>query len=151
VEIGHIFKLGDRYTQKMGARVLDKNGKEVTPIMGCYGIGIERILTAAVEQSNDENGFWLPPSIAPFEIVVTPINVKDETLLRAAIDLAAQLEAAGFDVILDDRDERPESSSTTLIWSVSLLESMSEGRLPKVPWKWFCARLASCAMLRFRR
>src|ERR1700722_2581976 len=72
VEIGHIFKLGYRYSESMGARVLDKNGKEVTPIMGCYGIGIERILTAAVEQSNDENGFWLPPSIAPFEIVVSP-------------------------------------------------------------------------------
>jgi prolyl-tRNA synthetase len=107
VEIGHIFKLGSRYTQKMGARVLDKNGKEVTPIMGCYGIGIERILTAAVEQSNDENGFWLPPSIAPFEIVVTPINVKDESLLKAAIDIGSRLQAAGFDVILDDRDERP--------------------------------------------
>ena len=91
----------------MGARVLDKNGKEVTPIMGSYGIGIERILTAAVEQSNDENGFWLPPSIAPFEIVVTPVNVKDESLLNASIDIAKQLEAAGFDVILDDRNERP--------------------------------------------
>ena len=107
VEIGHIFKLGYRYTESMGARVLDKNGKEVTPIMGSYGIGIERILTAAIEQSNDENGFWLPPSIAPFEIVVTPVNVKDESLLRAATDLAAQLEEAGFDVILDDRNERP--------------------------------------------
>jgi prolyl-tRNA synthetase len=107
VEIGHIFKLGYRYSESMGARVLDKNGKEVTPIMGSYGIGIERILTAAVEQSNDENGFWLPPSIAPFEIVVTPVNVKDEILLRAAVDIAAQLEAAGFDVILDDRNERP--------------------------------------------
>jgi prolyl-tRNA synthetase len=107
VEIGHIFKLGYRYSESMGARVLDRNGKEVTPIMGSYGIGIERILTAAVEQSNDENGFWLHPAIAPFEIVVTPINVKDETLLKAAIDLATRLEAAGFDVILDDRDERP--------------------------------------------
>ena len=107
VEIGHIFKLGYRYSESMGARVLDKNGKEVTPIMGSYGIGIERILTAAVEQSNDENGFWLPPSIAPFEIVVTPTNVKDESLLKAALDIGARLEAAGFDVILDDRDERP--------------------------------------------
>jgi prolyl-tRNA synthetase len=107
VEIGHIFKLGYRYSESMGARVLDKNGKEVMPIMGCYGIGIERILTAAVEQSNDENGFWLPPSIAPFEIVVSPTNVKDESLLNAAVDIAARLEAAGFDVILDDRDERP--------------------------------------------
>jgi prolyl-tRNA synthetase len=107
VEIGHIFKLGYRYTDSMGARVLDKNGKEVTPIMGSYGIGIERILTAAVEQSNDENGFWLPSTIAPFEIVVTPVNVKDETLLNAAVDIATKLEASGFDVILDDRNERP--------------------------------------------
>jgi len=107
VEIGHIFKLGYRYTDSMGARVLDKNGKEVTPIMGSYGIGIERILTAAVEQSNDENGFWLPSTIAPFEVVVTPTNVKDETLLKAAVDIGTKLEAAGFDVILDDRDERP--------------------------------------------
>jgi prolyl-tRNA synthetase len=107
VEIGHIFKLGYRYSESMGARVLDKNGKEVTPIMGSYGIGIERILTAAVEQSNDENGFWLPPAIAPFQIVVTPTNVKDESLLKAAVEIGTSLGAAGFDVILDDRDERP--------------------------------------------
>ena len=107
VEIGHIFKLGYRYSDSMGLRVLDKNGKEAMPIMGCYGIGIERILTAAVEQSNDENGFWLPPSIAPFQIVVTPVNVKDENLLKAAVDIGARLESAGFDVVLDDRDDRP--------------------------------------------
>jgi prolyl-tRNA synthetase len=107
VEVGHIFKLGYRYSESMGARVLDKNGKEVLPIMGSYGIGIERILTAAVEQSNDENGFWLAPSIAPFEIVVTPTNVKDESLFKSALEIAARLEATGFDVILDDRDERP--------------------------------------------
>src|SRR3984957_12032954 len=107
VEVGHIFKLGYRYSESMGARVLDRNGKEVMLIMGCYGIGIERILTAAVEQGNDENGFWLPTSIAPFEIVVCPINVKDETVRTAAEDIATRLEAAGFDVILDDRDERP--------------------------------------------
>ena len=107
VEIGHIFKLGYRYSESMGARVLDKNGKEVTPIMGSYGIGIERILTAAIEQSNDENGFWLPPTIAPFEIVVSATNVKDESVKSAAEDIAKRLETAGFDVILDDRDERP--------------------------------------------
>jgi prolyl-tRNA synthetase len=107
VEIGHIFKLGYRYSESMGLRVLDKNGKEVTPIMGSYGIGIERILTAAVEQGNDENGFWLPPTIAPFEIVVAPVNVKDETVRVAAEDIAKGLEAAGYDVVLDDRDERP--------------------------------------------
>jgi prolyl-tRNA synthetase len=107
VEVGHIFKLGYKYSESMGARVLDRNGKEVMPIMGCYGIGIERILTAAVEQSNDENGFWLAPSIAPFEIVVSPTNVKDDALLKTAIDIATRLESDGYDVILDDRDERP--------------------------------------------
>jgi len=107
VEIGHIFKLGYRYTESMGARVLDKNGKEVTPVMGSYGIGIERILTAAVEQGNDENGFWLPASIAPFEIVVAPVSMKDEAVKSAAEDIAHRLESAGFDVLLDDRDERP--------------------------------------------
>jgi len=107
VEIGHIFKLGYRYSESMGLRVLDKNGKEVMPIMGSYGIGIERILTAAVEQSNDENGFWLPATIAPFEVVVAPVNVKDDVVRGVAEDIANSLEAAGFDVILDDRDERP--------------------------------------------
>ena len=107
VEIGHVFKLGYRYSESMGARVLDKNGKEVMPIMGCYGIGIERILTAAVEQGNDENGFWLPAAIAPFEVVVAPVNVKDEAVRTAAEEIAKRLEDAGFDVVLDDRDERP--------------------------------------------
>ncbi|MGA2250973.1 proline--tRNA ligase [Terracidiphilus sp.] len=106
VEVGHIFKLGDRYTQSMGARVLDENGKEVTPIMGCYGIGIERILTAAIEQSNDANGFWLPSSIAPFQVVVTVTNIADAALKEAGEKLAIALEDAGIDVVLDDRDER---------------------------------------------
>jgi prolyl-tRNA synthetase len=107
VEIGHIFKLGYKYSESMGTRVLDKNGKEVMPIMGCYGIGIERILTAAIEQSNDENGFWLPRSIAPFDVIVTPTNVSDEKLKTTAESIAKRLESAGFDVLLDDRDERP--------------------------------------------
>jgi prolyl-tRNA synthetase len=107
VEIGHIFKLGYKYSESMGTRVLDKNGKEVMPIMGCYGIGIERILTAAIEQSNDENGFWLPRSIAPFDIIVTPTNVSDEKLKTTAEVIAKRLESAGFEVLLDDRDERP--------------------------------------------
>jgi prolyl-tRNA synthetase len=106
VEIGHIFKLGYKYSESMGARVLDVNGKEVTPIMGSYGIGIERILTAAVEQSNDKNGFWLPASIAPFTVVVTVTNMTDALLKETGEKLAAELEAAGLDVLLDDRDER---------------------------------------------
>jgi len=107
VEIGHIFKLGYKYSESMGARVLDQNGKEVTLIMGSYGIGLERILTAAVEQNHDDNGFFLPPQIAPFDVVVTATNVKDTTILAAGEQVARTLEAAGYDVLFDDRDERP--------------------------------------------
>jgi len=106
VEVGHIFKLGYKYSESMGAKVLDVNGKEVTPIMGSYGIGIERILTAAIEQSNDKNGFWLPASIAPFTVVVTVTNMTDAALKETGEKLAAELESAGLDVLLDDRDER---------------------------------------------
>jgi prolyl-tRNA synthetase len=106
VEIGHIFKLGYKYSESMGARVLDENGKEVTPIMGSYGIGIERILTSAIEQSNDANGFWLPASIAPFTVVVTITNMADPLLRETGEKLAAELDSAGLDVLLDDRDER---------------------------------------------
>ena len=106
VEVGHIFKLGYKYSESMGARVLDENGKEVTPIMGSYGIGIERILTAAIEQSNDANGFWLPSTIAPFTVVVTVTNVGDFSLRATGEKLAVELDAAGLDVLLDDRDER---------------------------------------------
>jgi prolyl-tRNA synthetase len=90
----------------MGARVLDPNGKEVMPIMGCYGIGIERILTAAIEQSNDAEGFWLPVTIAPFTVVVTITNVADAVLRETGEKLASELESAGLDVLLDDRDDR---------------------------------------------
>jgi prolyl-tRNA synthetase len=106
VEIGHIFKLGYKYSESMGARVLDVNGKEVTPIMGSYGIGIERILTAAIEQSNDASGFWLPASIAPFAVVVSVTDMRDELLVETGEKLAAELDSAGIDVLLDDRKER---------------------------------------------
>src|SRR5580698_10556547 len=106
VEVGHIFKLGYKYSESMGLRVLDPNGKEVAPIMGSYGIGIERVLTAAIEQANDANGFWLPASIAPFAVVVTVTNVSDFALRATGEKLAAELEEAGLDVLLDDRDER---------------------------------------------
>ena len=124
----------------MGARVLDKNGKEVTPIMGSYGIGIERILTASVEQGNDENGFWLPPQIAPFEIVVTPTNVKDDAIKGASEDIARRLESAGYQVLLDDRDERPGVKFKDADLWASLFALTWERRLPKALWKWFGAR-----------
>ena len=109
VEIGHIFKLGYKYSKSMGATVLNRDGKEVTPIMGSYGIGVERILTAAIETSAAEMGgeaYALPAAIAPFEIVVTVTNIKDASLLAAGEKIAGQLEEAGYDVLLDDRDER---------------------------------------------
>jgi prolyl-tRNA synthetase len=137
VEIGHIFKLGYKYSESMGARVLDRNGKEVAPIMGSYGIGIERILTAAVEQSNDENGFWLPASIAPFEVVVVSTNSKDEAIRAASEDIAGQLEAAGFDVLLDDRDERPgvkfkDADLVGIPWRVNVGKKVTEGTVEVV-------------------
>jgi prolyl-tRNA synthetase len=109
VEIGHIFKLGYKYSTSMGASVLNRDGKEITPIMGSYGIGIERILTAAIENSAAANAgaaYALHPAIAPFQVVVTITNVGDSTLLAAGEKIAIDLEAAGVDVILDDRDER---------------------------------------------
>jgi prolyl-tRNA synthetase len=137
VEIGHIFKLGSRYTDTMGARVLDKDGKEVTPIMGCYGIGIERILTAAIEQSNDKDGFWLPPSIAPFDVVVTITNAADEALLAAGKQVAATLEKAGYDVLLDDRDERPgvkfkDADLVGIPFRINVGKKVAEGKVELV-------------------
>ena len=112
VEIGHIFKLGYKYSQSMGARVLDRNGKETTPIMGSYGIGIERILTSAIEQSaakagKNDRGEWtyvLPTAIAPYGVVVTVTKQTDAALAEAGEKIAADLERSGFDVLLDDRD-----------------------------------------------
>ncbi|HTV81740.1 MAG TPA: proline--tRNA ligase [Acidobacteriaceae bacterium] len=137
VEVGHIFKLGYRYTEKMGARVLDANGREVMPIMGCYGIGIERILTAAIEQNHDENGFWLPPSIAPFDVVVTITNVADAALKMAGEQAAAALEAAGFDVLQDDRDDRAgvkfkDADLIGIPWRVTVGKKAADGKVELV-------------------
>ncbi|MEO7142145.1 MAG: proline--tRNA ligase [Bryobacteraceae bacterium] len=107
VEIGHIFKLGYKYSQAMGLRVLDEGGKEVTPIMGSYGIGVERILSAAVELYADKDGMALPASIAPFTVVVTPVNFANAALRQAAEEIYRACTAAGLDTLLDDRDERP--------------------------------------------
>lgn len=107
VEIGHIFKLGYKYSSSMGLRVLNEGGEEFTPIMGSYGIGIERILTAAIELYNDRDGMMLPAAIAPFQVVITPVNIADEAQGRVARELYAAFRAAGIDVLLDDRAERP--------------------------------------------
>lgn len=107
VEIGHIFKLGYKYSESMGLRVLNADGKEVTPVMGSYGIGIERILCSAIELFHDKDGMMLPPAIAPFHVVVTPANYGDPAQKDAAERIYRQCLALGLDALLDDRDERP--------------------------------------------
>jgi len=107
IEIGHIFKLGYKYSESMGLRVQSEDGKEVTPIMGSYGIGIERILTCAIELFNDKDGMSLPQAIAPFTVVITPVNYADAALRAAADRLYQDCALAGIDALLDDRDERP--------------------------------------------
>jgi len=106
MEIGHIFKLGTKYSESMGANVLTADGKQVPIIMGCYGIGVERIITAAIEQNNDSDGIIWPKSITPFDVVVTITNIKDEKLRNAGEQLYKDLQHAGLEVLLDDRDER---------------------------------------------
>jgi prolyl-tRNA synthetase len=107
IEIGHIFKLGYKYAESMGLRVLNADGAEVPVIMGSYGIGIERILSAAVEQRHDKDGMALPVSIAPFVVVVTPVNSAEPAQRRAAEEIYRTCLALGLDALLDDRDERP--------------------------------------------
>lgn len=108
IEVGHIFQLGDKYTQPMNATVLDENGKPSTLLMGCYGIGITRVAAAAIEQNNDDKGIIWPSAIAPFEAVVCPVNmVKSDAVKKAAEALYQELESAGVDVLFDDRPLRP--------------------------------------------
>ena len=106
VEAGHIFKLGTKYSDSMGARVLTSDGQEVPIVMGSYGIGVERVLSAAVELYSDEAGISWPAAIAPFHVVLTPVNIKDPDLLATAERIYTDLGKAGIEVLLDDRDER---------------------------------------------
>ncbi|HEX5703983.1 MAG TPA: proline--tRNA ligase [Pyrinomonadaceae bacterium] len=106
MEIGHIFKLGTKYSESMGATVLTADGKEVPIVMGSYGIGVERIITAAIEQNHDADGIIWPKSLTPFDAIVTVTNMKDEKLRAAGDKLYQELFEAGLQVLLDDRDER---------------------------------------------
>ena len=107
IELGHVFKLGRKYSQALGASVLDGKGQEVTLVMGSYGIGIERILAAAVEQNHDEDGMFLPRPIAPFDVILTVANMDDEGARRGGEKLYSELRARALDVLFDDRNERP--------------------------------------------
>jgi prolyl-tRNA synthetase len=108
IEVGHIFQLGRKYSDSMQASVLDEQGKSVTMFMGCYGIGVTRIVAAAIEQNHDANGIIWPEAIAPFRVVLVPINYQKSALVRDTADgLYREFQAAGVDVLLDDRDARP--------------------------------------------
>jgi prolyl-tRNA synthetase len=108
IEVGHIFQLGTKYSEAMGATVLNEQGKEETMTMGCYGIGVTRIVAAAIEQNNDDKGMIWPAAIAPFQVALLPMNMKKSERVRAATEaLYGELQAAGIDVLLDDRPVRP--------------------------------------------
>ncbi len=107
LEIGHVFKLGTKYSKSMGATYLDEKGNEVHVIMGCYGIGINRIVAGAVEAAHDSNGILWPLALAPYHVVVVPLQVQNAAVMEHALALEKALAGAGFDVLVDDRDQRP--------------------------------------------
>lgn len=106
IEVGQVFKLGTKYSEALDATFLDNSGRPKPLVMGCYGIGVTRTLAATIEQSHDENGIIWPRSIAPFEVVIVPINVKDEALMDISTKIYTSLQSSGIDVLLDDRKDR---------------------------------------------
>jgi len=107
IEVGHIFKLGTKYSKAMGATFLDEKGEERPIVMGCYGIGVGRTVAAAIEQNHDENGIVFPIPIAPFEVVILPLQIQQREVVEAAEKIYRELLERGVDVLLDDRDVRP--------------------------------------------
>ena len=108
IEVGHIFQLGSKYSEALNASVLDENGRQVTMTMGCYGIGVSRVVAAAIEQHNDDHGIIWPTAIAPFRLALIPMQMKKSTRVREAAEkLYRELLDAGIDVLFDDRDARP--------------------------------------------
>ncbi len=108
IEVGHIFQLGQLYSEALKATVLDEQGKAQMLFMGCYGIGVTRVVAAAIEQNHDANGIIWPDALAPFQVVLVPLNYhKSARVMEAADKLYVEFNAAGIDVLLDDRDARP--------------------------------------------
>ncbi|HTU43653.1 MAG TPA: proline--tRNA ligase [Bryobacteraceae bacterium] len=134
IELGHIFKLGYKYSESMGLRVLGEDGREITPIMGSYGIGMERILTCAIELYHDADGMSLPASIAPFRVVITPVNYAEALQKEAADLLYAECRQAGIDALLDDRDERPgvkfkDADLIGIPYRITIGKKLSQGKV----------------------
>ena len=137
MEVGHIFKLGYRYSESMGLAVLNESGTEVKVIMGSYGIGVERILSAAIELFHDKDGMALPVSIAPFTVVVTPVNYSDPALRSAADEIYAACKSAGLDTLLDDRDDRPgvkfkDADLIGIPFRITLGKKLAQGKVEVV-------------------
>jgi prolyl-tRNA synthetase len=137
LEIGHIFKLGTKYSESMGARVLTADGKEVPIVMGSYGIGVERIMAAAIELHHDDDGIIWPRAISPFDVVVTITNIKQDEMRAAGERLYADLQRAGLDVLLDDRDERAgvkfkDADLIGIPYRINIGKKLAEGRVELV-------------------
>ena len=107
IEVGHIFMLGTKYSKALRATYLDQEGKEKTIWMGCYGIGVGRTLAAAIEQNHDDDGICFPFPLAPFSVIITPVNIQDQQILRVSENLYREFQEKNIEVLLDDRDERP--------------------------------------------
>ena len=141
IEIGHVFKLGTKYSDALDAKFLDEKEQQHTAIMGCYGIGINRIVAALVETSHDENGIIWPMSLAPYEVILNPLNVREDDVMLAANRLYEELSAAGIEVLLDDRDQRPgvKFKDADLIGIPLRVviggRSLSAGQL-EIKWRW---------------
>jgi len=106
LEVGHIFKLGDKYSKSLGVKFLDEAGQQKIVQMGCYGIGVSRLIAAVIEQNHDDNGIIWPKEVAPFDVLIVPVNVSDKLIWEEAVRLHDELGRQGLDVLLDDRDER---------------------------------------------
>ena len=140
IEVGHVFKLGTKYTEALNGKYLDESGALQTIIMGCYGIGVSRIVAGLAETSHDEHGIIWPVALAPYEVCVCPVKASDPAAMEAAEKIAAGLEAAGVDVILDDRDERPgvKFKDADLIGfpvRVTIGKGLANGEV-EVKWRW---------------
>jgi prolyl-tRNA synthetase len=106
LEVGHIFQLKEKYSKVLGVKFLDEEGKQQAVQMGCYGIGVSRLISAVIEQNNDKDGIIWPPEVAPYKVVIVPVNISDKEILGKANDIYKTLEESGIEVLMDDRDER---------------------------------------------
>jgi prolyl-tRNA synthetase len=141
IEVGHVFKLGTKYSDALGAKFLDDKEQQQTIVMGCYGIGINRIIAALVETSHDKDGIIWPVSLAPYEVLLVPVKVTDAETMKATNRLYEQLQAAGVEVLLDDRDYRAgvkfkDADLLGIPLRVVISErGLKEGKL-EIKWRW---------------